>query len=129
MTTRKYVAPGSRVPFRLSERERDLVLAMAYLDPDIEARLREAVSAGPGFVAELTLDDIDELAGSVAAEANHCDEARRRSGLDRIFDRLTILEDRYTDAPPPARVATPRLIGRIVPTKTARRQKRPSSGS
>jgi repressor LexA len=45
----------------------------------------------------LTLDAVDDLAGHVAAEANHCPEARVRRVLDAVYDRLANIEDMFTN--------------------------------
>jgi hypothetical protein len=69
MIRRKYIKPGTHLSFRLSASERDLVVERALLDPEIEARLRAAPASGSKLVFELTLDDLDDLHGCVAAEA------------------------------------------------------------
>lgn len=97
MTLRKHIKPGTRVPFRLSLREREVILQHAFLEPDIEARLRAAATAGAQVAVDLTLDDIDDLSGCVAAEANHTEDRTVRRALDRVFGRLTRLLDRFTD--------------------------------
>jgi repressor LexA len=104
MTARRYLKPGTRIPFRLSVRERDMVVERAFLDPEIESRLRGAALAGARPVVDLTLEDIDDLAGCVAAEANHCKDARVRHVLDGVFERLKDIEDRFTDEVPPNRL-------------------------
>jgi hypothetical protein len=48
-------------------------------------------------VVNLNLDDIDDLLGCVAAEANHCDDGKVRRVLDAICDRLSALLDKFTD--------------------------------
>lgn len=45
----------------------------------------------------LSLDDIEELQGYVAAEANHTKNAKLRSRLDRLFDKFKKFLDRYDD--------------------------------
>jgi DNA-binding MarR family transcriptional regulator len=97
MTQRKYIKPGTQVSFRLSTHERDLVVDLASLEPEIEARLRGAAVAGSKLIVDLTLDDIDDLHGCVAAEANHCDDSKVRRVLDAVCDRLSTLLDRLTD--------------------------------
>jgi repressor LexA len=102
---RRHIAPGTRLPLRISRRERDLVLERTFIDSELEGRLRAARPSAGRLVVDLTLDDIDELAGYLAAEVNHSNDA----GLCRVFDRLLTqlneLEDQHTDTPPPA--ATP----------------------
>lgn len=98
MLRRKRIKPDDRIPFTLSASERDLLLDVTLVDPEIERRLRVAATSGTQLVVDLTLEDSDDLAGSVAAEANHTPDAKKRLSLDRIFDRLTRMEHEYTDA-------------------------------
>ncbi len=97
---RKYITPGTRLPVRLSTRERYLVLGRAFLDPDIEAALRQAVPTGSRLVVNLNLDDIDDLLGCVSAEANHCDDAKVQRVLDAVGDRLAAMCEQFTDERP-----------------------------
>jgi DNA-binding MarR family transcriptional regulator len=91
------IKPDERVPFKLSKPERDLILDRTFIDPQIQRRLRFAATSGSKLIVQLTLNDIDDLAGSVAAEANHCDDAQTRRALDAVYDRLAKLEAKYTD--------------------------------
>jgi hypothetical protein len=45
------------------------------------------------------MDDLDELAGCVAAEANHTRDKRQRKEWDQLFDRIaTLLESRFGES-------------------------------
>lgn len=92
---RKSIKPGTRLTVRLSMRERDLVVERAFLEPEVEAQLRQAASVGGRLIVDLNLDDIDELLGCVAAEANHSDDRKVQRVLDSICDRLSRLLDSY----------------------------------
>jgi repressor LexA len=81
----------------LTTQERDLILERTFIDDEIGARLSGAAPHGSGLVVQLTLDDVDDLAGHVAAEANHCSEPRVRRVLDAVHDRLAIIERTFTD--------------------------------
>ena len=74
------------------------------LDPDIEGRLRGATVTNSKVTVDLTLDDIDDLLGCVAAEANHCDDGKVRRVLDSVCDHLSRVLDQFTDETPPATV-------------------------
>ena len=102
---RKYIKPGTQLPVRLSARERDLVVEKAFLDPEVERALQRASAVGSKLVVNLNLDDIDDLLGCVAAEANHCDDPRVHSVLDTVCDRLGALLDRFTDEVPATKAA------------------------
>ena len=94
---RKRIKRGQRVAFKLTRQERDLIVARTFVDVEIEGRLRNARPSGSDLIVDLTLDDVDDLAGHVAAEANHCSEARVRRALDAVYDRLANIEDTFTD--------------------------------
>ena len=63
---------------------RDLQL----LDPDDERLIFRIRAHHDGAVLAATDDDLDQLIGSVAAEANHEPNRRRRQRLDAAFDAL-----------------------------------------
>lgn len=94
---RKRIKPGQLVDVRLTPQERDLLLERTFIDDEMETRLRGATSRGSSLVVQLTLDDVDDLAGHVAAEANHCSESHVRRVLHAVYDRLASIEDRLTD--------------------------------
>lgn len=89
---RKHVTPGTKLVIKLSPQERDVVL--------VEAQLRRAASAGAEAVVHFNLDDIDDLLGCVAAEANHRDDRKVGRLLDAVCDRLVRLFDSHTDVNP-----------------------------
>jgi DNA-binding MarR family transcriptional regulator len=105
----KYIKPGTQLAVRLSARERDLVIERAFLDPEVEMSLQQAVPVGSELVVNLNLDDIDNLLGCVAAEANHCDDGKVQRVLDAVCDRLSALLDRFTDKAPAAEAGGPSL--------------------
>lgn len=78
---RKQITPGKRLRFMLSTAERDLIVERTFIDPEMEARLRDAQPSGTKVQVALTLDDVDDLAGHVAAEANHCEDKHLRRTL------------------------------------------------
>ncbi len=88
---------GQRVAFSLTRQERDLIVERTLVDTEIEGRLRNAKSSGSHLIVELSLDDVDDLAGHVAAEANHCSEASVRRVLDAVYNRLASIENTVTD--------------------------------
>jgi hypothetical protein len=44
------------------------------------------------------LDDLDELVGSIAAEANHAKNKVLQEQLDQLCDRIESVLSKYTDA-------------------------------
>lgn len=94
---RKRIKPGQFVDVTLTTQERDLIVERTLIDGEMEARLRGATARGLNLVVQLTLDDVDDLAGYIAAEANHCSEPRVRRAMDAVYDRLASIEDALTD--------------------------------
>ena len=75
------------VGLKLTPEERQMLLtSLIFTSKQLENRLRLTI-VGQQQV-QLTLDDLDELAGCVAAEANHTKDRRLQRKLDRIFDRV-----------------------------------------
>jgi repressor LexA len=93
------IQPGERVPVRLTPTQRDLILEHTFIDPELQQRLRVAETDGTSIVARLTLDDLDNLLGSVAAETNHSKDATLRKRLDTVYDRLREVDEAHTDDP------------------------------
>jgi DNA-binding MarR family transcriptional regulator len=94
---RKRIKPGQFVDVRLTPEERDLIVERTLIDGEMEARLRGATARGLNLVVQLTLDDVDDLAGHIAAEANHCSEPFVRRAMDAVYNRLASIEDALTD--------------------------------
>ena len=99
------IEPGEEIPVRLTTRQRDLMLEHTFIEPELEKRLRIAVTEGASIVVGLTLDDLDDLLGHVAAEANHSKDASFRRHLDTLYNRLRDVEEGYTDDPSTVRFA------------------------
>ena len=93
----KRIQPGDRVPIRLSARERDLILDHTFIGPELERRIRVGSAEEASVTVRLTLDDLDELIGHVAAQANHCSDSRLRTRLDNLYDRLRQVGEAFTD--------------------------------
>lgn len=93
-TSRKTIPEGTKLPVTLTLRERDLIRDETYCDPDFA---KCAVVDGGGIRVELSLDEIEEIQGYVAAEANHTKNSKLRKELNRLFDKLQVFLDTYDD--------------------------------
>lgn len=94
---RKRVRPGEKVPLTLSHRERELILEHTFADDDLTTPLRVAPASGKTPVYSFTLDDLEELMGYVAAEANHAKDKKLQKELGRLFARMEDVLESYTD--------------------------------
>src|SRR5439155_20715747 len=93
----KRIKPEQRLDFRLTLQERDLIIERTFIDAEMEERLRVAPPFGSRLIVQLTLDDMEDLAGHIAAASNHCAESRVRRALDAVYDRLANIEAGFTD--------------------------------
>jgi len=89
---RKKIPKGTKLPVKLTIRERDLICDETCYNPDF-AKL--AIVDGKGIRLDLTLDDIEEIQGYVAAEANHTKNLKLQKELDCLSDKLQIFLDTY----------------------------------
>jgi len=96
-SARKKIASGTRVPVKLDAEERALILEHTLADPDIIGSIEEVKPEAGTVEIHYALDDIDELLGSIAAEANHTKNTKLRKKLDRLFDRLKAEMASYDD--------------------------------
>jgi hypothetical protein len=95
--TRKPVRSDEKVPLKLSHRERELILEHTFADDQLTAPLRVMPACKQTSVYSFTLDDLEELMGYVAAEANHAQDKKLQKELDRLFARMEEVLESYTD--------------------------------
>lgn len=91
------IAPDQRVEVSFSARERDLILEYSMGDEEVIRFLRVAETRDGQILAKLTLDDLDELIGYIAAEANHTSSRRLEKELHALFGRLQDEMQSYDD--------------------------------
>ena len=94
---RRQIVPDEKVPLELNARERELILKHTFADEELTGRLRIAPRPGEPPLYRFTLDDLDELAGSVAAEANHAKDKKLEQELYRLYARIAAVLESYTD--------------------------------
>ncbi len=92
---RQRINQGDQIEVRMSSREREF-LDHTFADPEYGKRLRE-VPGKPGYVGAYTLDDLEDILGCIAAEANHCNNRKLQKELYAFFDRLSELQQSYDD--------------------------------
>ncbi|MBI2883459.1 MAG: hypothetical protein HYY11_06090 [Candidatus Methylomirabilis oxyfera] len=91
---RKKIPYGTKLPVKLTIRERDLIRDETFCHPDFA---KVAVVDGKRIRVDLSLDEIEEIQGFVAAEANHTENAKLRKELYQLFDKLQVFRDTYDD--------------------------------
>lgn len=63
--------------------------SLILLDPDCERLVFQARACGDGLILASSPEQLEELVGSVAAEANHETNPRRQKRLDAAFAQLS----------------------------------------
>lgn len=91
---RKKTKPDMKLPVVITENERELVREDTLYDPDF-ATLAEC--RGKNLVVPMTLADIEDLQGYIAAAANHCEKRQLQARLDRLFEKLQRFLDKYEE--------------------------------
>jgi hypothetical protein len=94
---RKRIRPDEKLPLELNESERDLILNHSFAEQELTDRLRVVPAPGESPIYRFTLEELDQLAGYVAAEANHTQNKKQRKERDRLFDRISAVLESYTD--------------------------------
>lgn len=84
--TKKLLKPGRKLCLDLTAAEREIVLTkLLCLDAELEEAVKNWPPVGPLL---LTLDDLAELAGHVAAAANHAGNRKLEKTLDGILAKI-----------------------------------------
>jgi len=95
------------VELELSTAERKVLLTgMVYLDARVEAVIR---FTQPGKPVEISIGDLDDMAGQIAGEANHASSERAEEILSGLFEKVERLVYLYAQVSSPANsgLATP----------------------
>jgi len=99
MTPRQSDPSHETVTLKLTEEQRQLVINHTVAPSDLKAKLRLGILDGGMLTFRFTLDDLDELAGYVAAEANHTRSKKLERALTEVYDAIVTVEEGHM--PPP----------------------------
>ena len=84
-----------RIDIKLTIEERDLILNQTFAGDDLTERLNEAMADGKQIKVTYTLDELEDLAGFIAAEANHAEDKKLEKKLDALYDKISDIENNY----------------------------------
>ncbi len=105
MTRQKVIAAGETVGLKLTDAERKLIVeSLLFMDDNLQARVRQAAALKE---VPFTLDELEDLFGNLAAEANHTDDAKLQRKLDKILRKIERVQHAYREAPPAKENAAP----------------------
>jgi hypothetical protein len=95
--SRKRIRAGEKVLLRLSSRERELILKYTFAESELVAPLLAGNGRRASHVYGFTVDDLEELAGYVAAEANHAKDRKVQKELHALHEKISALLDAVDD--------------------------------
>lgn len=95
-TRRTRIAPGTTLLLALTDKERDLILKHSLAEESLTRRLRIVARPGHHAVVLYTLDELEDLAGYVASEANHAKTRKLQKEWQAIHDKMAALLESYT---------------------------------
>ena len=85
------------MPVKINVEQRQLIEEYTYVGPDLLALLSHGSEGVSATSTMLSLDDLEELIGYIAFEANHTDDRRLGKRLDQLFVYLQGILDSYED--------------------------------
>ena len=93
----RYLLKGimERIDITFTIAERDLIVNQTFAVDDLTERLHKAKVEGKYITVSYTLDEIEDLAGFIAAEANHAEDKKLEKKLDALYDKISDIEDKY----------------------------------
>lgn len=84
-----------KISIKFTIEERDLIVNHTFADDYLTERLIIAKAEGKYIKVSYSLDEIDDLAGFVAAEANHAEDKKLEQKLEKLYDKISDIEDKY----------------------------------
>ena len=94
---KKFIKTGDPIPIVLSGLERNLILEQTFVGTDITEPISEAVEQKCKITIYLSLEDIDDLLGYVAAAANHESDDSLQNKLDKLYGKLESIVQQYEE--------------------------------
>jgi hypothetical protein len=105
---RTHIQPGQKLELDLTPAERRAILdQLTLLPPEYEALLKKVHPEQPLL---LTLDELEDFSGYVAAEANHTKNEKLGAVLDSAYEKMAELLDTFTDQGTPAKKRRKRVL-------------------
>ena len=81
-------------PIQFTRAERDLLLGLNYIIPEIENRFRLSILRGDDLVVQLNAYEFEKLQGLIAAVANYTNDRKLRKVMDELFVRVSDVLER-----------------------------------
>jgi hypothetical protein len=109
MAKKKQIKPGARVVLKLTEEQTDLIVEQTLIDDDLLAIIHHSKLRDGVVSVRCTLDELEDLAGFVAAEANYTKDKKLQKQFDAISEAIDQLSLSCTKVAPIDAVLKPHL--------------------
>ena len=83
------------IEIKFTPKERDLILDHTCADLELTKRLEIAEIKGKHLITKYSIDLLDDLLGYIASEANHTEDQKLEKKLDKLYERLSRIFDKY----------------------------------
>ncbi|MGD9345597.1 MAG: hypothetical protein PVH84_07020 [Candidatus Aminicenantes bacterium] len=83
------------IPVRFHVEERNLIVNETLTGPDLTDRLKSTKQVAHSVVVYYSSEELENLIGYIAAEANHNPDKQTQEDLDALYDSLDALLDAY----------------------------------
>lgn len=94
---KKEVTQDQKVPLLLSGSQIQLIRDhVLIIEKYLENSINVSEVAGNKRKLMLSLYDLEDLVGHLAASANHCEDKKIQSQLDTLIDAVNKIQDKYT---------------------------------
>lgn len=90
----KKITLETKIDIRLNEREYKLITEHTFVETEHIESIRE-VPGKSYYIASYTIEDLEDVLGFIAAEANHAENKQLERELDNLYDRLSTIEASY----------------------------------
>lgn len=81
------------IEIKLTFKERDLIINKTMADSALIKKLKIVDIKEKYIKVSFSLEEIDELAGFIAAEANHVKDKKLQNQLDKLYEKLAKIEE------------------------------------
>ena len=92
---RKKIKLGEKISIKFTLDDRDLILNNTFAGGYLIDPPKIAPVDKNKINAMYSIDDLEELNGYIAAESNHCEDFKLQKKLDKLFERLSKIEQSY----------------------------------
>lgn len=88
---------ADKIKISLTSQERDLIINETFASPYLMEPLEMAQIEDDSITVYYSPQDLEELLGFIAAEANHTDNEALEAELGSLYDRLEDILDDYEE--------------------------------